>query len=191
MYYKNFCNITILHLCYPIMHRREFNILRNFLESRLWKDFLKGRTCPKNWIQISRRSQSGSAAELLGPTSSSARARAGGHLFPENDQHRWGCLGRSLLPGDPGRGNMGGQKERGRQRFRGGGHASWPLHRAFRRDFHDDGDLGRRWLHQRHRGGDLHQGPGLVPSTFRIRPEPRFRWVQLPFGIFILCLSSS
>lgn len=133
------------------MHRdrREFSYLQNSLESC---QSFRRRTCKKkNLIQTSRRSQSGSAAEFLGPTSPSARARAGRPLFPENDQRRRGDLHRSLLPADPGRGDMGGQEKGGGQRLRGGSHAGRPLDRALRRDIHDDGDLGRRWLHQRHR----------------------------------------
>jgi len=70
---------------------------------------------------------------------------------------------------------MGGQEKGSGQRLRGGGHAGRPLDRALRRDIHDDGDLGWRWLHQRHRRGNLHQGPSLVSGTFRICPQPRFR----------------
>ena len=65
---------------------------------------------------------------------------------------------------------MGGQKEGNWQRFRGGSDASWSLDRPVRRDIHDDSDLGRRWLYQRHRRSDLHEGPRLVSGSIRIRP---------------------
>jgi len=70
---------------------------------------------------------------------------------------------------------MGGQEKGSGQRLRGGGHAGRPLDRALRRDIYDDGDLGRWWLYQRHRRGNLHQGSSLVPGTLWICSQPRFR----------------
>lgn len=70
---------------------------------------------------------------------------------------------------------MGGQEKGSGQRLRGGGYASRSLDRALRRDIHDDGDLGWWWLHQRHRRGNLHEGPNLVSGALWIRPQSRFR----------------
>lgn len=39
-------------------------------------------------------------------------------------------------------------------------------------------DMGRRSLRQRHRGGHVHEGSGLVSSAHRVQPELAFRCVN-------------
>lgn len=119
-----------------------------------------------------------STAEPLGLSSPTVRVHASGPVLTEDDQLRWRRVHRSVLRADPGSGNMGRQEEGGRQRLRGGSHASGSFDRFVRRDIHDDGDLGRWRLHQWYRGGHLHQRPRLVPGALRIRPQPRFWWVN-------------
>lgn len=123
--------------------------------------------------QVSEPLEIKSTATPHGRAPPSVRVHASGPVLTEDDQHCRHHLDRSVLRADPGRRDMGRQEERGGQRLRGGSHASGSFHRSVRRDIHDDRDLGRRWLHQRHRRGDLHERSRLVSGAIRICPQPR------------------
>lgn len=71
-----------------------------------------------------------STAEPLGLSSPTVRVHASGPVLTEDDQLRWRRVHRSVLRADPGSGNMGRQEEGGRQRLRGGSHASGSFDRS-------------------------------------------------------------
>lgn len=124
--------------------------------------------------QVSESPKIGSAAIPPGLASPPVRVHASGPVLTEDDQLRRYRVNCPVLRADPGCWNMGGEEEGSWQRLGGGGDACRPFDRPVRRDIHDDGDLGRRWIHQRHRGSYLHEGPRMVSSSFRIRAQPRF-----------------
>lgn len=138
-------------------------------------NFQRGSIDTLLWWQVSESPKIGSTAIPAGLASPPVRVHASGPVLTEDDQLRRYRVNRPFLRSHPGCRNMGGKEEGSWQRLGGGGDACRPFDRPLRRDIHDDGDLGRRRVHQRHCRSHLHEGPGLVSSAFRIRAQPRFR----------------